>query len=118
MLRKANPKKATACYFEMVLFYSALYLRTSSLFPASPQTQQPTYNISITQPNAGPYSPFPAQMSLLYRTGHAQILGECSLSTDSVNWFRMIPRMSSDNFPKSIKGLVCVTQKEGCFCDA
>jgi len=50
-----------------------------------------------------------AQMSLLYRTAHAPPLGDCCLSTDGVYWFRIIHRMSSDNFPNSIKGLTCVT---------
>ena len=122
MLRKATPQKAGACYFETVSFYKVQHFLARSLFVASPHSQQITQSIQyhstaqiiqqIDGPyhrSSGPYTPLEAQMSLLYRTAHTPTLGDCCLSTDSVYWFRMILRMSSDDFPNSIKGLVCVT---------
>ena len=122
MLRKATPKNAEAYYFETVRFYKVQHLLACSLFATSPQSQQSTRSIQyhstaqiiqqIAGPchrSSGPYAPLEAQMSLLYRTAHIPTLGDCCLSTDSVYWFRMILQMSSDDFPKNIKGLVCVT---------
>lgn len=99
----------------MLRFYKVQHFPARKLFVVSPQPQQSTHS-TVIQQNAGPYhrlsGPYAhitAQMSLLYRTAHAPSLGDCCLSTDSVYCFRMILRMSSDNFPNNIKGMICVT---------
>lgn len=50
-----------------------------------------------------PYAPLEKQMSLLYRSAHTPTFGDCCLFTDSVYWFRMILRMSSDIFLTVLK---------------
>jgi hypothetical protein len=52
--------------------------------------------------NGTDHPAFKSQMSLLYRA-HALTLADCSLSTESVYWFRTILRMSSDNFKTILK---------------
>jgi hypothetical protein len=110
MLRKATPKKAAESFFEMIRFYKVSHLPVRAVCCLSSVTAVHAHTaFGITQQHRSPnrilvlIAPIKTQMSLLYRSAHAQTLGDCSLSTESIIWIRKILRISSDNFLTFLK---------------